>query len=69
MTDINSETKVTLTMPQLILGICLLLGGAWGILQLTTSGVREDVSVIRQAVQTLQTADKGSGESAKQTLS
>jgi hypothetical protein len=58
MADINSDTKVTLTMTQFILGICVLLGGAWGILQYTTSGVRDDVNVIRQAVPSLQTADK-----------
>jgi hypothetical protein len=27
MADINGETKVTLTMTQFILGICVLLGG------------------------------------------
>jgi hypothetical protein len=58
MPNIDSDTKVTLTVTQLFLGICVLLGGAWGILQLTTSGVRDDVSVIRQSVQALQLADK-----------
>ena len=43
---------------QLIVGIVFLLGGAWEILQMTTSSVREDVGIIRAAVQTLQTADK-----------
>lgn len=58
MTDIGSDTKVTLTMTQLLVGIVAILGGAWGILQATTSGVRDDVSVIRQSVQALQLADK-----------
>ena len=58
MPDIDSSTKVTLTMTQLVIAIIVLLGGGWGIFTLTTSGVREDVSVIRQSVQSLQLADK-----------
>ena len=58
MADIDSNTKVTLTMTQLLLALVVLLGGGWGIFTLTTSGVRDDVSVIRQSVQALQTADK-----------
>jgi hypothetical protein len=58
MPDIDSSTKVTLTMMQLIIAIVFLLGGGWGIFTLTTSGVRDDVSVIRQSVQALQLADK-----------
>jgi septal ring factor EnvC (AmiA/AmiB activator) len=58
MPEISSETKVTMTMTQLVLAVFCLLGGGWGIFQLTTSGVRDDVSVIRQAVQALQLADK-----------
>jgi ABC-type Na+ efflux pump permease subunit len=58
MPEIDSSTKVTLTMTQLVIAIIFLLGGGWGIFTLTTSGVREDVSVIRQSVQSLQLADK-----------
>jgi hypothetical protein len=58
MPDIDSSTKVTLTMTQLVIAMIFLLGGGWGIFTLTTSGVREDVSVIRQSVQSLQLADK-----------
>jgi septal ring factor EnvC (AmiA/AmiB activator) len=50
-THIDGDTRITLTMTQLILAILALLGGAWGLLQWTTSGVREDVSAIRQSVQ------------------
>src|SRR5689334_16450052 len=38
-------------MTQIILAVMALLGGAWGLLQWTTSGLREDVSAIRQSVQ------------------
>ena len=58
MTDVDSSTRVTLTMAQLIVAIIFLLGGGWGIFTLTTSGVRDDVSVIRQSVQALQLVDK-----------
>lgn len=59
---IDGNTPVTLTMKQLLVtvgaGVGLLCAGLWAVLTVTTGGLRDDVSVIRQAAQTLQVSDK-----------
>lgn len=61
---IDSDTKVTLTMKQIMWGIVALVcsGGAvlWAVLTFTIGGMRDDVKAIRAQTQTLQTADKDS---------
>jgi septal ring factor EnvC (AmiA/AmiB activator) len=59
---IDGSTQVSFTMTQLLTAVVtamiLLCGGLWTVLTLTTSGLRDDVSVIRQSTQGLQVADK-----------
>lgn len=55
---IHSATPVSLTVMQLGVAVAFLLGGGWAIIQLTTSGVRDDLTAIRQSLLALQTSDK-----------
>lgn len=59
---IDGNTVVSLTMKQLlgtvVAAILLLCGGLWAVLSITTGGLRDDVSSIRQSAQSLSAADK-----------
>jgi hypothetical protein len=46
---IHSATPVSLTVMQLGVTLAFLLGGGWAIIQATTSGVRDDLTAIRQS--------------------
>lgn len=58
MAHLNSESTVTLTMPQLLTVLAAIVGGGWLLFSWTTSSLREDVGVIRQSIVALQGSDK-----------
>lgn len=68
---VDSETKIVLSMKQLlsaIAGLVLLGGGVlWTVLTFTVGGIRDDVSAIRASTQTLQVADKDGAVRVRET--
>lgn len=64
---IDGNTTVSMTMTQLAIVLGSIVGGMYLVLNLTTSSMKEDVSVMRQTVLQLQTADKESAVKLRDT--
>ena len=67
MSNINLDTPFQLTTKQISIAIAAMFAGAWALLVVTTSSLRDDVSTIRKSVQTLQVADKDGAVKVKDT--